>query len=108
MVERHRKVKKSLQQEQSKTHSILTSIELFSNTERPLSMPPIKANRQFSGNLEMGVQFKPKKVLQSAALASIPEDDIRRRLYETVPNDRECMSSLQFGKSIQNSIVIDQ
>ena len=70
-------------------------------------MPPVKASRQFSGNLEMGVEFKPKKVLQSAALASIPEDDIRRKLYDAVPHDRECQSSLQFGKSIQNSIVID-
>jgi hypothetical protein len=66
-------------------------------------MPLVKVTRPFTGMVDTGVKFEPKKILQSAALASIPEDDLRHKLYANV-KDVESQSSLAFGKSIINSM----
>ena len=66
-------------------------------------MPLVKVTRPFTGMVDTGVKFEPKKILQSAALASIPEDDLRHKLYANVKNV-ESQSSLAFGKSIINSM----
>lgn len=74
--------------------------------DRPISMPVKRVDRPFSSSLEPGVTFQPKKVLQSAALASIPEDDLRRKLYHS-KDVRYSGSTLKFGKSINNSCAFD-
>jgi hypothetical protein len=61
--------------------------KVFSNLERPSSLPVVKINRPFTGMLETGTKFVPKKTLQSAALANIPENDLRLKLYASVPSN---------------------
>jgi hypothetical protein len=81
--------------------------ENFSNLDRPISMPVKRVDRPFSSSLEPGVTFQPKKLLQSAALASIPEDDLRKKLYPS-KEVRQSGSTLKFGKSINNSCAFDE
>ena len=66
-------------------------------------MPTQREVRPFSGNFEPGVKFQPKKILQSAALQAIPDDQIRA-LYGVDKKQIKdvCLSSLQYGKSINN------
>ena len=54
--------------------------------ERPITEPLQKLLRPFTGKEIEKIQ--PKKVLQSAALQSIPEDDLRRKLYSSCPPDQ--------------------
>lgn len=81
-------------------------IKLFSNVERPSTQPVQKMHRTFTGSLEPGLKYQPTTVPQSAAIAGIPEDDLRVKLYQPA-NELQSHSALTFGKTINTANLND-
>lgn len=92
----------------SKLHvrSLTFFAELFSNVERPSTQPVQKMHRTFTGSLEPGLKYQPTTVPQSAAIAGIPEDDLRVKLYQPA-NELQSHSALTFGKTINTANLND-